>query len=226
MWRSILAVVLLPSLTVAQSDVPGKTLEVKSQTNSSFMASPKVISYRSFDQLRRGTEEKVAVWVEVWGPLTSPRSPVPGVAPIKLELQPAEGFTFGPIDYPKPYRHKFAFQPERIAVFQFSLQHLEFKLRAAPDATLGNHMLAGRLTLQGVTDAGISPPQHVEVHIPVAVVDRSVQAFPARNWPMQDRMPPWNDMPIATKIVLVPLLPVLFLLSGVVCAIRGEDCRC
>ena len=223
MLRSFIAILLLPSLTV-QTVVPGAG--AFPATVSPSEESPKALSYRSFNQLRRGTEEKVAIVVEGAGFLTSPRSPEPGVIPLTFELQPAEGFTFEAIDYPKPYKHKFAFRHERIAVFQFPWQQLEFTLRAAPNLTLGVHALTGRLTFQIVGDGGVSALQQVDVRIPITVVERNARVDRSHYYPRQDRVPPWNDMPLATKLVLVPALPVLFLLSGLVCVARGEDCRC
>src|SRR5450432_3910996 len=115
MWRGMVAVVLLPAMAAAQAELPKP--QTKAQATSSHDA-PKLLSFRSFNQLRRGTAEGIAIVFEAAGRLTSPRSPVPGIVPLSLELRPAEGITLGPIDYPKPFKHKFAFQHERIASFE------------------------------------------------------------------------------------------------------------
>jgi len=183
MWRGSVALVLLPAMAAAQTEL------LKSHEAFSTSSHDVPLSFRSFNQLRRGTDEKIAIVFEAEGRLTSPRSPVPGIIPLSLELHPTEGIIIGPVDYPKPFKHKFASQRDRIASFEPSFQHMEFKVRAAPDAALGLHWLSGTLTWQVVGDTGVSAPQQREVKIPLIVVERTAKVSRATYWPSQDRIP-------------------------------------
>jgi hypothetical protein len=86
-------------------------------------------------------------------------------------------------------------------------------------------VLTGRLTLQVLTDGGISPVQTID-QIPVTVVEHKAQVIPTSNMPFNDPLPPWEDMSPPARVGLIVLMPVLYLLSGFVCMVRGEDCRC
>ena len=226
MWRTVLAVLLLPSLKGAQTAVPPLTPIPSAPVPTTETPYVTAKSYHSYSGLRRGAEETVAIMVEPLGYVVSPRSPVPGGVPIALELQPSAGLAFGPIDYPKPFKHKFAFQKERIPAFEFPDQHMEIPLRAAPDAALGLHTVTGKFTFQTVTDAGVLAPQQVEIQFHVTVVEHSAEVMRSKHFPSQDRIPAWDDMSLGAKIILVPLFPILFVVSQLVCAARGEDCSC
>ena len=223
MLRTFVAVSLLATVTLAQ--LPAVEGPPGHQKNS--LSHPlKATAYHSQDVLRRGTDETIAVVVEGAGFVTSPRSPVAEVVPITLQLDEADGLTFSAIDYPKPYKHKFSGRQEPVPVFQFPWQQLRFKLRAAPDAALGIYELTGRILLQSVSEKGPAQVQEISVQIPVTIADRNAQVRRTSSFPSQNRTPPWNDMPLGIKIVLVPLLVPLTIVEGVVCFARGEDCSC
>jgi hypothetical protein len=82
MWRSILAMVLLPSLVGAQTPAEDVIQKPASQTKPSEsipLVSPKYEHFAVYDAIRRGTAEEVAI--EFWpgGFVTVPKSPVSGL---------------------------------------------------------------------------------------------------------------------------------------------------
>jgi hypothetical protein len=91
MWRSILAVILLPSLTAAQSQsVPTAPAGASNPPSLAAVrdSEPKYQSYTFYDGIRRGREEEVVIGVSVPGFVTTPKSPVQGIVPLKLDLEP------------------------------------------------------------------------------------------------------------------------------------------
>jgi hypothetical protein len=97
MWRSILAMMLLPALTAAQTPQPPP--QPASQPHH--LTLPTFRGYTFYETLRRGREEESAIELQVSGLVTTPKSPVAGITPIKLELQPTDGLTIAAIRYPK-----------------------------------------------------------------------------------------------------------------------------
>jgi hypothetical protein len=204
MWRSILAVILLPSLTAAQSAQPGTASANGGQTEANCptprRVEPQSTPYTKYNGIRRGKEGEAAVQLVANGFLTTPKSPVSGLVPLRLELQPAEGFTVGKIDYPKPNTAKIQFHAAKIAVV--GVPAMSFKVRVDRNASLGIHVLKGTLTFQPVrADTGASPVQQMEVEIPINVVarDASLKRGP---WP-------FYHLPVAVIVVLIVFSPVL-----------------
>jgi hypothetical protein len=223
MWRTIFAVVLLPSLTAAQADFSPREPDLKRPLADSSSTSPKAVAYLSLSELRQGTQEKVAVTFDrPIGFVTSPRSPVPGLVPVSLELEPAEGLTVGPIDYPKAFDYRFKFQTQPVAVFQFPWQQIEFKLGAMRNAAPGKRLLTGRLTFQTVSDAGVSEVRQIDVEIPVTVVEHNARVSRVHSFPAQASRP-LNPALIVLMIVLAPIAIPLWILA---CTVGGQDCRC
>src|SRR5271166_465429 len=104
MWRALCAVVLLPSIVAAQSEVAVTAQGAQPQSGLSAATAPTKPKYRAYtfyNEIRRGTTEDIAVQLAVPGFVTLPQSAVPGIVPLRLELQPAEGFAIGKIRYPK-----------------------------------------------------------------------------------------------------------------------------
>jgi hypothetical protein len=118
---------------------------------------PKYRQYASYIELRQGTTEKMAICVTLGGLVTSPRNIVPGIAPLELQLDNAEGISAKGIRYPKAYRQKFAFRPDPIPVVYGDL--ITFTIRADRDVLPGRNVLTGRLKFQLVTASGFSEPQ-------------------------------------------------------------------
>jgi len=218
MWRSIFAVILLPSLTAAQTqpvpDAPADTYHPPSQA----MPRPPLPAYLAFtfyDGIRRGTEEDAAVQLTLSGVVTTPKSPVSGIVPLKLELQPAEGLTLSAFRYPKTYPQKFSFRAEPVPVAFRPVIH--FKVRADRTAALAPHVITGKLTFQPIHfDSTLGPVQQLEVAFPITVVEHNAKVRKS-TWPFQ-------HMPVGVLIALIllaPLLIALVLPFYLICAVEG-----
>ena len=176
MWRSILAVVLLPSLAAAQNPDRGAPAATHSEpqqaspTNSSRApgrtTGPTYQTYTFQDAIRRGRREEVAISLSPQGLVTSPKSPVSGIVPLKLELQPADGLTFSAFRYPKTQRRKVKFQAEPVPVLWWP----QTFSKSAPirRQLWASTLFRAKLTFQ-VIDYNLSrvgPVQEMDVQIP------------------------------------------------------------
>jgi hypothetical protein len=217
MWRSLCAVVLLPAFAAAQTESGGGAQRpvmadaATPQAKSPQTANPqpaatqaKAPAYRAFTnyrQIRRGSSEMVAIDMTTQGLVTLSGSPVPGIEPIRLELQPEPGFTFGQVRYPKARKHQFPFRSEPMRATAIDWwSPIQFKLRASKTVALGEHTLKGTLMFQTVSDKGASEPQTVDVQIPVTVVEHDADVKKA-DYPHPGINPGW----IVLMIVLLPI---------------------
>lgn len=226
MWRSIFAVLLLPSLTAAQtgavqsapSDGPGPKSFPEASRPRPIRPRPIYEAYSFYDGIRRGTAENVAIQVSSEGFLTTPRSPVPGIIPLKLDLDPIEGLTVSKLRYPKAYNLNTKFHANPISVA--GVDPIQFKVRASQNAPLGLHVLTGKLTFQPVHfDATVGPAQQVDVMIPVTIVEHDAKVK-RQPWPIA-------HMPVALIILIIVLLPVeiplgLLIMAG--CVVSPRSC--
>lgn len=229
MWRTILAVVLLPALAAAQnpeSEVPAATQSEPHQASAKNFnrdlgrtAGPTYQTYMFHNAIRRGRKEEAAVGLSPQGLVTSPRSPVAGIVPLKLELHPAAGLTVSAFHYPKAQRRKVRFQVEPVPVSWWP--EIFFKVRADETASLGPHTLLGKLTFQVIDYNGTSvgPVQQVDVQIPMTVVEHDAKVQKA-NWPE-------NHLSAGQIVLIIVLLPVeipigLLILAG--CAVSPRSC--
>jgi hypothetical protein len=226
MWRAICAAVLLPALAAAQNQngepvptaVNPAAVTVKT---GSMKPSPKLYrEFTYFNQIRQGSDENVALELAASSFVTTSQSSVPAGIPLKLELEPAAGFTFGKVRYPKGYAEKFPFQPTPIHVRDISHAPLQFKLRANRGVALGEHTLKGTLTFQTVSRAGISALQTVNLEIPVRVVEHNAKVMKAP-YPYTGLAKGW----IVLMIVLLPVLIPLLLIYYPICGLAGPS-RC
>lgn len=225
MWRNLVAVILLHSLMAAQAEQapsapPGQSAEPAPKASDP--SHPKPATYRQYafyDAIRRGRSEEVAVQCLVRGFVTTPQSPVSGIVPLTLELEPAEGLTFSKFLYPKPSFQKVNFQPEPIPVARLPL--IRFSLHADDSAALGPRVLNGRITFQGIhVDSGLGPVQQMDVLIPITVVEHDAKVSKAP-WP-------FPHTPVGLLVVMIVLLPVLIPLMLIyypICALVGPQ-RC
>jgi hypothetical protein len=221
MWRSIFAVILLPSLTAAQTQTaPSVPADATSPARQTTPASqPSYQPYMFHNQIRRGTQEDALIRLSVQGLVTSPRSPVPGIVPLRLELQPADGLTVTSFRYPRTQRRKAKFQSEPVPVSWWP--ETSFKIRADRTAVLGLHTLQGKLTFQ-VIDYNLSsvgPVQQMDVQVPIMVVEHNAKVQKA-SWP-EGRL---SAGMIVLIIVLLPVeIPIgLLILAG--CALSPRSC--
>jgi hypothetical protein len=213
MWRSILAMMLLPALTAAQTPQP--TPQHASQPNH--ITAPTFRGFTFYDALRRGREEEAAVELQVSGLVTTPKSPVAGITPIKLELQPTDGLTIAAIRYPKGYLRTISSPPHPVSVVAFP--RIFFKIHADESARLGLHTLLGKLTFQVVPYDGSTPApvQQLDVKIPITVVEHDAHIQKA-NWPVR-------HIPVGLIVVMIILAPLLIAILGpiyLICAAEGQ----
>jgi hypothetical protein len=220
MWRSILAVILMPSLTAAQSEpVPSAPAGASNPHSGTAVrdSGPRYHSYTFYDGIRRGREEEVVIRVSVPGFVTTPKSPVQGIVPLKLDLDPADGLTFSGLRYPKGQLRNLKFESQPVPIAW--QPEIRFKIKADHSAALGPHVLKGKITFQALPYAGSTPGpvQQIEVQIPITVVehDAKVQKKP---WPI-------HHTPVALIVVMIILLPVLIPLIVpiyLICAAEGN----
>jgi hypothetical protein len=169
--------------------------------------------YTYYHEIRRGTTEDIAVQIAVPGLVTLSQSPVPGIVPLRLELQTAEGFTINRIRYPKTSKRKLALQPEPVRVAS-TWNPIQFKVRVDRSAALGMHTLVGKMTFQTINGVkGVGEVQEVEVQIPVTVVDHDAKVSRAE-WPIH-RLPVWA---VVLLIVLSPVLIAVAIPLYLICA--------
>src|SRR5579871_1778245 len=103
MWRSILAVILLPSLTAAQAEIPITPQSIDSKVGVPCGTShPKQMyhSYTRLNRIRRGMTEDVAIELAATEYVAWPAHSALGVLPMNLEIEPAEGFTVKNFRFP------------------------------------------------------------------------------------------------------------------------------
>jgi hypothetical protein len=83
----------------------------------------------------------------------------------------------GRIDMPSPEQEqgRITIQYPRLSVLSAEFP-IEFKLKVSNQALLGQHVLHGKLTYQTVRQAGVLPPQQIEVLLPVNIVERDAVA--------------------------------------------------
>ena len=220
MWRSILAVILLPSLTAAQTQTaPSATPNSSNPALQVTPASqPSYHPYTFYNRIRRGTAEDVAIELFPAGFVTTPTSAVPGIIPLNLELLPTKGFIFSKLRYPKTYNLSARFHSNPIPVA--AEDPIQFRVRAGRTASLGSQILTGKLTFQVVHfDSSVGPVEELNVEIPITVVEHNAKVQRA-SWPAGRLSPAM----IVLIIVLLPVeIPVaLLILAG--CAVSPRSC--
>jgi len=223
MWRTLCAIVLIPSFALAQFEDATATGSQQPATTPPAPAQTKPPSYRQYTyyaEIRQGTTEKAAIALAVdHGFVTSPRSAVPGIMPLNLELQSAEGITVKDFDYPKPRPQSFAFRPEPISVTY--AQPIKFKVHAERTTPLGGHTLCGKLTFQIITNQGISAPQSIDVQVPITVVAHDAKVRRGA-WPYHET----SRAALITLIVLSPVLIAALIPVMAFCAIAFKNPVC
>jgi len=156
MWRSFLAMILLPGLTAAQAapEVHPKfsdqtaTLILYGRPHPTATPTASYQGYTRFTAIRRGSGEDIGILLTLGGFVTARSSPVAGAAPLKVEFEPLDGFSIEEVHGPMVWKSDFKFQGETIPVS--AAPYIQLKIRAAPNASLGTHVLKGKFTYQKV----------------------------------------------------------------------------
>lgn len=229
MWRSFLTVMVLSSLSSAQTAPevnPGisphavdSILYHPSTTTTSPKASYQ--AYTRFTAVRRGKDEDVGIMLTIGGFVTAPNSAVAGIMPLKLEFDPLEGITINDVRGPKVWKSKFKFQDEEVKVT--AAPYIHFKIHANQDAPLGIRDLKGRLTFQKVPTDGsaVGPVEQVDVQIPITVVESNAKVRKA-DFPYGP-MPGWESF---VSVASVSLLIVLIIPLLLLCTVTGTCPEC
>lgn len=227
MWRGIPAVILLPWLAVGETNFntpsfPPQQTPAAMKPLSRHPSPRQYEIYTYYSALRQGTREEVAVEATA-DFVTIAKSPVAGIAPLKLELRPAEGLTFGKLGYPKAYPRAYPrtvnSQSMRMKVARRAL--IRFTVHADATASLGEHVVKGRLTFQPIRyDSSVGPVQQLDIEIPVRVVARHAEVS-KNQWPVPHTPPAL----IVVMVVLSPVIVPFALLYHAVCGVEGSQ-RC
>ena len=177
MWRNLFASVLVALLLLTPTD--GASLEeyppgLRHEPPAS-AAAPISRQFTYYTELRRGSTELAAITVSLPEYVTSPRSPVSGVIPLKLELQSSDGVMAKDFNYPATAKRSFSFRQQRVPVIVFTDVPINFRLSADRSAALGPHMMKGKVTFQVITDAGVSSVQEINIQFALTVVEHGVR---------------------------------------------------
>lgn len=219
MRRGICAVVLLTCLTRTEAQAVGALPTTERPGHQQLATNLDYHYHTYYSQIRRGTTEKAAIELVLGGGvfITTPRSPVSGILPLKLELDSSADITVNRVEYPRGDTTKVSFLRPSIPTAHSGI--IKFRVRADRHAEPGVHILRGKLTFQTVTAAGISAPQQMEVQVPLTVVEQNARV--AKSWPYSDL----SKGAIIALIVLAPVAIVLIIPMGLACEM-GFDSAC
>lgn len=212
-WRLICAVVLLPSLVIAQSQEVAVPMTVPASDHH--RATWVQATY--YSELRRGTGEKAAVELVLPNDftgyfVTSPQSPMPGIVPLNLELEAPDGITITRVEYPQTF--KMWTDQGNVRVADSGV--IRFRINARRDTRLGPHLVKGRLTFQLATAKGISlPPEKIDVQLALNVVEHNAKV--TKSWPYH-----W-DPSNKELILLLPVIIIFAIFQSLGCA-TGFGC--
>jgi hypothetical protein len=223
MWRSVLAMLLVPSLMWSQNSVLTTPATQNPQSNPTEASVPQT-TYQPFTQLqtiRRGTTEKAAILFSLGSDLiVSPRNRGGKVIPLKLEFGSLDGILVSDFQFPPDNKTRFAYQDDRIRVLEAKLA-VRFKVKALPNAALGEHLLKGKLTYQVVRGNEVLPSQEMDVQLPLAVVDHDAAT---KNSPEYARtFGSASHTPVLIWILLPVIIPVIAVMA-LFCVAAGWDC--
>ena len=152
------------------------------------------------------------------GFLASPKASSKGIVPVSLEFDPDPELTLSKTTYPTPFGRKLAFHPEPMKVFGGNFP-ITMRIKAAPSAALGWHILQGKLTYQVITDAGPEAVQVMNVTLPLNIVDHKARITINTDWPFHHT----STAGVVGMIVLcIALLPIILPLA-VICLLPGMD---
>jgi len=229
MWRSCWGLILLPSLTAAPA-APEVHPEVSPQIANLILYGPphstpaptaSYQGYTRFTAIRRGSGEDVGILLTIGGFVTAPSSPVTGIAPLKVEFEPLDGFTINEVHGPKVWKSDFKFQGETIQVS--AAPYVQFRIRADRNAPLGTRVLKGKFTFQKVPMDGSAagPIEQVDVQLPLTVVEPNAKVRKA-DFPYGP-MPGWQAFLVvaAIPVLIVVMIPLLIL-----CTLTGTCPEC
>jgi len=184
MWRGVIAFVLIPSLTPAQTMVAIPTASADLTTLQT-PPGPYHRAYTYYKRIHPGSDEMAAFSFTLNpGAVLSHKSRGEGIVPMRLELKGDADLSISPIDYPMGYDRSFRFRRGTLNVLS-ETSSIHFKVKAARDAIPGTHAIQGRLIFQQVGDGGLMHPEQIDVELAVEVGTQS-EANVAGDWPFPE----------------------------------------
>jgi thiol:disulfide interchange protein DsbD len=157
--QTILLLVLLP-IRMAQAQLMSGEALVKTRT------------VLSVDNVHPGSGFQVAVIAELeqgWH-INAHKPTLEYLIPTTLSLEPAEGFTFGEIQYPEPIRLKFEFAEQELEVYEGQVI-LRFPVTVARKEPPRQKIINATLQYQACNDQVCLAPARVEISIPIHLAD-------------------------------------------------------
>jgi hypothetical protein len=279
MWRTVLAVLLVPSMLWAQE--PRLNTDKPETTKQALVHDYHVIT--ELRTMRRGKSEKAVVRLFLLPSyIVSPYEPSRDLVPLKLEFEESDGVAATSFRFDTDRSMHFKFR-EPAALNELMLQppgdeeysisgdprvpglggqssahtaaqqdlatlklfqkstvrvliptfEVAIKVKASKNATIGSHLLRGKITYQPISENGVSPLQEMELALPITVIDKDIITLSNPEYlkdyaPLPDR----GSFGKNSKgeqlelILLAPILVPLTILEMIMCGFWGEDCSC
>jgi hypothetical protein len=224
MWRKWTLVIFWAATAVYCQPLPtpetSQLPAISGNTQTTKINSPEALVSLSYNQLRRGHEEEIAI-----APM-----PMPGECfahsydsarwdfdPGSLRLELAPGFTihYGDGKDFKSYSTAFFTRTE-------AGNAILLKLKAANDMPLGTYKIVGKINFTSALKENCSMQQ--DVIIPVTVVDHNAHAV-KESWSYQ-QYSDHNFRETLDTILLIPLLPFIAIIFVIQSAINCGDLTC
>jgi hypothetical protein len=202
----------LPSLVIAQS----QEVAVSAAAPPSGQNHASWLQATYYSDLRRGTSEKAAVELVLPQYLgcfvTSPLSPMPGVVPLKLELEEAKGISITKIEYPQTF--KLWTNRGKVRVADSGV--IRFRIHTSRDIPLVPAPCERTAHFPGCNNGRrVRPPEQMEVQMRLTVVEHNAKV--TKSWPYQ------GDPSSKELLLLLPVIIIYALFQSVGCAV-GSGC--
>ncbi len=170
MWRSALAVILVPSLLWSQNPPTPSTNNQQPNVQAE-VPLPNYQALAQMQSIRRGTTERAGVMFTIPKELVvSPRNRGGKLVPLRLEFDKQEGITLSHFEFPPDFGTPFTLQNAPVRRVWADMA-IHFRVKASRQAVLGERVLKGKLTYQIVRTNEALPPQTLDLQLPLNVVD-------------------------------------------------------
>lgn len=213
MLKQACTILLMAATASAQTPVPALP-----PSQSEPKSVQHIAIYRTYWHLRRGTTEEVLI---VLKPEDSAGA---AVSSLHLEVPATGDLTVTDIRYPKVHKNPLiAGSPFTMVATPVGDYRIRFKVHAKKNVAGDRAVLNSVLTYNLSDRSGESSPQRVDLGIQFALVDGHAKTS-RTEWPTQGT----TKAQEVGMALLLPLLPILFIVGSVVCvATYGADgCNC
>lgn len=125
----------------------------------------------SVDQAHPGSSFQAAVIAELEKPwhINAHKPTLDFLIPTELRLEPLDGFTIGPVQYPAAKRLKFEFADEPLDVYDGQVI-MRVPIKVARNVAPGEKLIKGKFQYQACNDEVCEAPVTLDIAIPVRVV--------------------------------------------------------